>query len=80
MQDPSNRGVQQPQVVAHEHERSAIRSKELHEPGLRVRVEVVRGLVEEQQVRAAEEDASELETTALPSGERADREAKPVLP
>ena len=59
-----DRLVEQVEVVAHDEQRAAVRAQELEQPVAGVGVEVVGGLVEEEQVAAAEEDAHELERGA----------------
>ena len=51
-------------------------AQELHEPRLGVDVEVVRRLVEEEEVAAREQDAGELDPAALSAGERREREVE----
>ena len=57
--------------------------RNVHQPGLGVDVEVVRRLVEQQQVVAGEQDARELDAPPFATGERArsggraDRTARP---
>ncbi len=79
MQDPRDRAVEQAEVVADDHERPAVPGEELHQPVLGVAVEVVRRLVQEQEVRAREQDPGELESPALATGERSDRQVEPVV-
>ena len=49
------------------------------EPQLRVGVEVVRGFVEHQQVRAAEEDAGQFEPASLPARQRSHGQGQAVV-
>ena len=79
MQDPRDRRVQQADVVAHDHQPALVPGQELHEPRLGIGVEVVRRLVQQQEVGSAEEDPGELQPPPLPSGERPDGESEPVL-
>ena len=79
VQDARDRGVEQADVVAHDEQRARIGREELHEPRLRVDVEMVRGFVEHQQVGPAEEDARELETTTLPARQGPDRQRQAIL-
>ena len=79
MQDPGDRRVQQGEVVTHHDERTLVRRQELHQPGLRVDVEVVRGLIEQEQIRSSEQDPAELEPTPFPTRERPHGEREPVL-
>src|SRR5437870_10374834 len=65
MQDPRDRGIQDRQVVAHHDQRTLVRREEFHQPSLRVDVEVVRGLIEQEQIRSperSEEHTSELQS------------------
>ena len=79
VQDARDRGIQQAEVVADHHERALVRREEAHEPGLRVDVQVVRGLVEQQEVGPAEQDLGELQAAALATGEGLDRQREPLL-
>ncbi len=79
VQDARDRGVQQRDVVAHDQERTAVRRQEPHQPVLRVGVQVVRGLVQQQEVGAAEEDARELQPPSLPARKCAHRQREPIL-
>ncbi len=79
VQDPGDRAVEQAEIVAHDHERAAVRGEEPHEPVLGVAVEMVRRLVQQQEVRTREQDAGELEAAALPSGESPDRQVQAVV-
>ncbi len=65
--------------MADDHEGALVGRQEPHEPALGVGVQVVRGLVQQQQVRATEQDPGEFETTTFPTGKRADMEAQAVL-
>ena len=53
-------------------------AQELEQPGAGVGVEVVGGLVEEEQVTAAEEDAHELDASPLTAGEGTEGDVEPV--
>ena len=78
VQDPCDRLVEQREVVADDEQRAAERAQEVHQPFLGVDVEVVRRLVEQQQLVAGEQDARELDAAPLATGERLDREVEPV--
>ena len=67
------------EVVAHDHQRALVAAQEPHQPGLGVGVEMVRGLVQQQQVRAPEQDPGELQTTTLPARERAHGKGQAIL-
>ena len=79
MQDPRDRGVEERDVVAHDEERPSVPRQEPHQPTLRVGVEVVRRLVQQEEVGAAEQDPRKLEPTTLAARERSDRQAEPIL-
>ena len=70
--DTRDRFVEEVEVVAHDEQRAAVRPQELEQPGAGVGVEVVGGLVEQEQVAAAEEDAHQLDAAPLTAGERAE--------
>ena len=74
MQDPRDRGIQQRQVVTHHDERTLVRREELHQPVLRIDVQMVRGLIEQEEIRAAEQDPAELEPSPFTTRERPHRE------
>ncbi len=57
---------------------AAVRPEELHEPLLRVDVEVVGRLVEQQQVAAREQDPGEVDPPAFATRQRGDRQVEPV--
>ena len=78
MQHACDRLVEQLEVVTDHEQRAAVRTQKAHEPGLRVDIEVVRRLVEHQQVAAREQDARELDATAFTTGERADRQIETI--
>ncbi len=67
------------EIVTHDDERALVRREELHQPGLRVDVQVVRGLIQQEQIRAAEQDPAELEPTPFPARQRTNRKGEPVL-
>src|SRR5207244_13580773 len=71
VQDAREGLVQQDQVVADHDDRAAVRAQKVHEPRLGVAVEVVRRLVEQQQVGVGEQDARELDPPPLSSGQHA---------
>src|SRR5690606_18657347 len=71
--DPGDRLVEQLQVVADHDETAAVGAQEAEEPLAGVVVEVVGGLVEQEEVAAGEEDAGQLHPAALTPGEHADR-------
>ncbi len=79
MQDPCDRGVQEGQVVADDDESPLVRPEELHQPRLRVHVEVVRRLVQQEEIRAAEQDPAQLQPPALSTGKGPDRQMQPAL-
>jgi hypothetical protein len=79
VQDARDRRVEQGEVVTHDEQGTVEPGQELHQPRLGVRVEVVRGLVEHEQVRPAEQDSGELEPATLPARERAHGQCEPVL-
>src|SRR5438270_808893 len=58
--------------------RTAIRAQECHQPRLGVVVEVVRGLIEQQQVGAAEQDAGKLDPAPLTARQHAERHVETV--
>ena len=78
VQHARDRLVEQLEVVTDHEEAAAEGAQELHEPLLGVDVEVVRGLVEEQEVAAGEEDARELHAPALAARQRGDGQVEPV--
>ena len=78
VQHARDRLVEQFEVVADHEQPAAVRTQELHEPLLGVDVEVVRGLVEQQEVAAREQDPRQLDPPPLTAGERGDRKVEPV--
>ena len=78
VQDARDRLVEQREVVADDEQRAAERAQERHQPFLGVDVEVVRRLVEQQEVVAGEQDARELDPPAFTTRERADREVEAI--
>ncbi len=60
-------------------QRAAVLPQETHQPDLGVDVEVVGRLVEAQHVAAGEQDAGELDTAPLTTGQHTDRRLDPVL-
>ena len=79
MQDARDPLVEQLEVVAHHQQRAPIRAQEADEPCLRVGVEVVRGLVEEQELAPGEQDSGELDPPALTTGKRSERQVETVV-
>ena len=73
VQDPGDRLVEQVEVVADDEQRAAVRAHVAEEPLLGVDVEVVRRLVEAQDVAPGEQDAGELDASPLTTREHADR-------
>ena len=65
--------------MAHDEQRAAVRAQQLQQPVAGVGVEVVRRLVEQEQLTAGEEDAHELEPPALTTGERAEGEVEAIV-
>ncbi len=78
VQHPSDRLVEQLEVVTDHEQRAAVAAQELHEPRAGVDVEVVRGLVEQQDVAAGEQDAGELDAAPLTTGEHGERQVDAV--
>ena len=78
MEHAGDRLVEQLEVVADDEEGAAIAAQELHEPAARVDVEVVRRLVEEEDVAPREQDAGELDAPSLTAGEHREREVDAV--
>ena len=71
--------VEQVEVVADHEQRAAVVPQEAEQPLLGVGVEVVGGLVEQEQVGAGEEDADELDPPALAARQHAEREVEAVV-
>ena len=80
VQDARDRGVEQVEVVADDDERAAVLGKESEQPVAGVVVEVVRRLVEQEQLAAGEQDASELDAAALAARQDTDRQVEPIAP
>ena len=78
VQDARDRLVEQCEVVTDDEQRPAKRPQERHQPGFGVDVEVVRGLVEEHEVAAREEDPSQLGPSSLAARKRADRQIESI--
>ena len=78
VKDAGDRTIEQDEVVAHDQQRASVGRQELHQPGFGVRVQVVRRLVEEQQLAPGEQDAGQLEPSPLASGKHPDGEVHPV--
>jgi hypothetical protein len=72
LDDPRARDLEEVAIVRDEHERARERAEPSLEPLDRVRVEVIRRLVEEQEIRAAEECERERHPTPLPTRELCD--------
>jgi hypothetical protein len=70
--------VEEPAVVRHDQQRAAARREMAGEPVDPLDVEVVRRLVEEQQLGAVEERVGQRDPAALPARERADARVQPV--
>ena len=70
--------VEELEVVADHEQRAAVRAQEAHQPFLGVDVEVVGGLVEDQVLGTAEQDARELDAPALATRERSERKLRAV--
>ncbi len=79
VQHARDRGVEQIEVVTHHQQRAAVLAEEADEPFLRVVVEVVGRLVEQQQLAAREQDPRELDPAALTTGERVDGKVEPTV-
>ena len=77
--DARDRVVEEIEIVAHDHERPAVGTQQVQQPGPRVGVEMVRRLVEQEQLASREQDPHELQPTSLTTGERAEGEIKPVI-
>ena len=65
-------GVEEPPIVGHDHERPAPRGEMAREPADGLEVEVVRRLVEQQQLGPVEQQLRERDAAALTTRERAD--------
>ncbi len=74
--DPGDGLVEQIEVVADDEQGAAVGAQELEQPVAGVGVEVVRRLVEQQQVAAREEDAGQLEPAPLAAGEGAEGQSR----
>ena len=68
-----DRLVEERKVVAHQQQTSLIRGKERHQPGFGVDIEVIGRLVEQQDIGLGEQDARQLNSSALPPGHGDDR-------
>ena len=66
--------VEEVEVVGDDEKRSPVRPQEPHQPVLRVHVEVVRWLVEQQHVGTGEQDPGQLHPAALATGQVLHRE------
>ena len=78
VQHAGDRLVEQLEVVADDEQRAAVAAQELHEPRACVDVEVVRRLVEQEDVAPREQDAGELDPASLAAGEHREREVDAV--
>ena len=78
MQHTSDRLVEQIDVVTDHEQRTAVGAQELQQPHLGVDVEVVRRLVEQQDVGTGEQDSRQLDTPPLATTEHADRQLQPI--
>ena len=67
VQHPGDGLVEQVEVVADHQQGAAVGAQEAHQPVLGVAVEVVGGLVEQEDVAAGEEDAGQLHPAPLAS-------------
>ena len=65
--------------MADDHQRALVGPEEVEHPRLGVDVEVVGGLVEQQDVGAGEEDADQLDPPPLPAGQRAERPVEDLV-
>uniref|UniRef100_A0A6J7M938 Unannotated protein n=1 Tax=freshwater metagenome TaxID=449393 RepID=A0A6J7M938_9ZZZZ len=70
--------VEEVEVVGDDEQRAPVRPQEAHQPVLRVHVEVVRWLVEQQHVGTGEQDPGELHPAALAAGQVLHREVQTV--
>ena len=64
--------------MAHHQQRAAVAAEEAHQPLLRILVQMVGGLVEEQHRRIGEEGAAQLDPPPLASREDTERQVDPV--
>src|SRR5205823_1814860 len=78
VEDARERLVEEDHVVADDEQGAAVGAQETHQPGLGVVVEVVGGLVEEEQVAPAEENAGQLDAAALAAGEDTESQVESV--
>ena len=78
VEHPGDGLVEQVEVVADDEQGAPVVAQEVEQPVAGVGVEVVGGLVEQEQVAAAEQDAGQLEAPALAAGERAEGHVEPV--
>jgi hypothetical protein len=72
LEDPAGHVVEEVAVVGHGQHRAGVLVEEALEPGDRLGVEVVRRLVQQQQVGRAEQQAAQGDPAALATGERRD--------
>ncbi len=64
--------VKEPAVVGDDHRAAGERLERVLERAQRIHVEIVRGLIEQQQVAAAAQELGEVHAVSLASGERPD--------
>ena len=79
MHDAGDGRVEQLEVVADDHERASVPGEELHEPLLRVDIQVVGGLIEQQDLRAREQDPGEFESSPLASRQGGHRQIQTIV-
>ena len=72
LEDPAGHVVEEVAIVRDRDDRAGVLLQEVLEPRNRLRVEVVGGLVEQQQIGVTEEQAAERDAAALATGERGD--------
>ena len=77
VQDPGDRLVEQLEVVADDDQGAAVGAEEVEQPVAGVVVEVVRRLVEHEQLAAGEQDAGQLDPPALAARQHGDRHVRP---
>ena len=78
VQDAGDGLVEQVEVVADHEQRAPVGAHEAEQPLLGVAVEVVGGLVEEQEVAAGEQDPGDLHPAPLAARQRTDRQVEAV--
>ena len=72
LEDPAGDVVEEVAIVGHRDDRALVLGQVTLQPRDRLGVEVVRGLVEEQQVRLAQQQAAQRDAAALTAGQRRD--------